>query len=142
MLYLTPKSPRGPPGLGPPGEKDPAIGVQRADQRRDGRSRENAAFADKDAAEAVRRGDLDHDLDRLAVEKAPVAAKDQRLALKALERIENRLNEVFEIEGLLEDRDLFAQTRSAGPLVGKRLGGALPAHRRPPSRRRELPTPG
>ena len=116
-------------------EDDPAIGVQRADQRRDGRSREDAAFADNDAAEAVCRGDLDHDLDRLAVEKAPVAAEDQRLALKALERIENRLNEVFEIVRPLEDRHLLAQTRSAGPLVGERLGGDGSDHRRSPNRR-------
>ena len=33
--------------------------------------RENAAFADDNAAEAVRRGDLDHDLDRFAVKKRP-----------------------------------------------------------------------
>src|ERR1700691_3988170 len=104
-------------------QDDPAIGGERANQRRNGGSRENAAFADDDAAEAVRRGDLDHDLDRLAVEKAPVAAEDQRFALKALEGIEGRLNEVFEIVRLPKDRDLLTQTRGAGPLVGERLGG-------------------
>ena len=113
-------------------QDDPAIGGERANQRRDGGRRENAAFADDDAAEAVRRGDLDHDLDRLAVEKAPVAAEDERFALKALERIESRLNEVFEVVRLLEDRDLLAQTRGAWPLVGERLSGDGPDHRRSP----------
>src|SRR6202167_1962892 len=89
-------------------QDDPAVGGERANQRRNGGSRENAAFADENAAEAVRRGDLDHDLDRLAVEKAPVAADNERFALKALERIESRLNEVFEIVRLLKDRDLLA----------------------------------
>ena len=113
-------------------EDDPAIGVERADQRRDGRSRENAALADEDAAEAVRGRDLDHDLDRLAVEKAAVAADDERFALKAFERIEDRLDEVFEIARLLEDRDLLAQTRSPRPLVGERLRGDGSDHRRSP----------
>ena len=89
-------------------QDDPAIGLQRANQRRDGGSRKNAAFADDDAAEAIGRRDLDDDLDRLAVEKAPVAAEDERLALKALEGIESRLNEVFEVVRLLKDRDLLA----------------------------------
>ena len=97
--------------------------MQRPDQRRDGRGGEDAAFADEDAAEAVGGGDLDHDLDRLAVEKSSVAAQDQCLALKALKRIEDRLNEVFEVAGLLEHGNLLAQTRSAGPLVGEGLGG-------------------
>jgi hypothetical protein len=104
-------------------EDDPAVSLERADQGGDGGSREDAAFADDDAAEAVRRGDLDHDLDRLAVEEAPVAAEDQCLALKALKRIERRLNEVFQIVWPLEDRDLLAQTRGAWPLVAERLGG-------------------
>src|SRR5580698_2596715 len=71
-------------------QDDPAVGGERANQRRNGGSRENAAFA-------VRRGDLDHDLDRLAVEKPPVAAEDERFALKTLKGIESRLNEVFEV---------------------------------------------
>ena len=116
-------------------QDDAAEGVDRADQRRDGRGRENAALADDDAAEAVGGGDLDHDLDRLAVEEAAVAAEHQRLALKALERIEDRLDEVFEVAGLLEDRDLLAQSRGARPLVGERLGGDGSDHgRRPPAR--------
>ena len=113
-------------------QDDPAIGGERADQGRDGGSRENAALADDDAAKAVGRGDLDHDLDRLAVEEAPVAAEDERFALKVVERIESRLNEIFEVVGLLKDRDLLAQTRSARPLVGERLGGDGSDHRRSP----------
>src|ERR1700678_84066 len=88
-------------------QDDPAIGGERANQRRRGGSAENAAFADEDAAEAVRRGDLDHDLDRLAVEKTPVAAEHERFALKALKGIESRLNEVFEVVRLLKDSDLL-----------------------------------
>ena len=109
-----------------------AEGVERADQGGDGGRRENAALAHDDAAEAVRRGDLDHDLDRLAVEEAAVTAENERLALKTLERIEGRLDEVFEVAGALEDRDLLAQTRGARPLVGERLGGDGPDHRRSP----------
>src|SRR3984957_15366480 len=89
-------------------QDDPPIGGERANQRRNGGSRQNAAFADEHAAEAVRRGDLDHGLDRLAVEKAPVAAEDECFAMKALEGIESRLNEVFEVVRLLKDRDLLA----------------------------------
>jgi hypothetical protein len=113
-------------------QDDPAKGVQRANQRRDGGRRKNAAFADDDAAEAVRRGDLDHDLDGLAVEKAPVAAEDEHFALKALERIESRLDEVFEIVRPLKDRDLLAQPGGAWSLVRERLGGDGPDHRRSP----------
>ena len=116
-------------------QDDPAIGVQGADQRRDGGGGKNAAFADDDAAEAVGRRDLDHDLDRLAVEKPPVAAEDKRFALKALKGIEGRLNEVFEIVRPLKDRDLLAQTRGARPLVGERLGGDSSDHRRSPNGR-------
>ncbi len=123
-------------------QDDPAKGGERANQRRDGGGGENASLADDDAAEAVRRGDLDHDLDRLAVEKAPVAAEDERFPLKALERIESRLNEVFEIVRLLEDRDLLAQTRSARPLVGERLGGDGPDHRRTPKGRLDFMSAG
>ena len=89
-------------------QDDPAKSGECADQRRDGGSREDAAFANDDAAEAVGRRDLNHDLDRFAVEKAPVAAEDERFALKALERIESRLNEVFEVVRPLKDRDLLA----------------------------------
>ena len=113
-------------------EDDPAKGGERPDQRRDGGGRKDAALADEDAAEAVRGGDLDHDLDRLAVEEAAVAAEDQGFALKAFERIESRLNEVFEVAGLLEHPDLLAQTRSARPLVGERLCGDGSDHRRSP----------
>ncbi len=104
-------------------QNDPAIGGEGANQRRDGGRRKDSALADDNSPEAVRRGDLDHDLDRLPVEKAPVAAEDERFALKALEGIESRLNEVFEVVRPLKDRDLLAQTRRAWPLVGERLGG-------------------
>ena len=40
---------------------------------------------------------------------SPVAADHQRLALEALERIEDRLDEVLGIVRLLEDRHLLAQ---------------------------------
>ena len=65
-------------------QDDPAERVKRADQSRNRRRRENSALADYDAAEAVGGGDFHHDLDRLAIEEAAVAAQDQRLAFKAL----------------------------------------------------------
>ena len=137
-IVLDAKIPMRAAGIVARRQDDPAKGAERADQRRDGGSRENAAFADDDTAEAVRRGDLDHDLDGLAVEKAPVAAEDKRFALKAFEGIERGLNEVFEVVGLLKDRDLLAQTGSARPLVSERLGGDGPDHRRSPNRRLNL----
>ena len=52
-------------------QDDAAIGVKRADQRRDGGGREDAASAHDDAAEAIRRGDLDHDWIASRLKKRP-----------------------------------------------------------------------
>ena len=103
------------------GEDDAAESAEMADEPRDRRRRQDAALADHDPAEAVGGGDLRHDLDRLAVEEAPVAADHQRLAVEAFERIEDRLDEILKISRLLEDGHFLAQTRSAGLLVGKRF---------------------
>ena len=116
-------------------QDDAAESVDRADQRRDGRGRENSALADDDAPEAVGGGDLDHELDRLAVVEPAVAAEHQRLALEAFERVENRLDEVFKIARLLKHRNLLAQSRRPRPLVGERLGGDGSDHRRRPPER-------
>src|SRR5260370_32741005 len=99
------------------------------DQRRGGRCRENAALADHDAAEAVGDGYLGDDLDRLAIEETAVAARDQRLALETLERVEDRLDVILEVARLPEDGNLFAQARRARLLIGERLGGDGSDHR-------------
>ena len=104
-------------------EDDPPERAKRANQSRNGRRREDSALADHDAAEAVGGGDFHHDLDRLAIEEAAVAAQDKRLAFKALQRVEDRLNVVFEIAGLLKHRNLLAQARGARFLVGERFRG-------------------
>ncbi len=104
-------------------EHDPAEGFERADKRRDGRRRQNAALADHDAAEAVGGGDLQNGLDRFAIEVAAVPADDERLALIAFKAVENRLDEILEVMALLENRDFLSQARSARTLIDERRGG-------------------
>ena len=103
-------------------QDDPAEGADMADEGRGGGGREDAALADHDPAEAVGRRDLGDDLDRLPVVVAAVAAEDQGLAPKTLERIEDRLDEIFQIVRRLEDGHLLAQARRAGLLVGEGFG--------------------
>ena len=100
-------------------QDDAAEGAEVTDEGGGGRGRQNSALADHDAAEPVGRRHLGHDLDRLAIEEAAVAAQNQRLAVKALERIEDRLDEILQIVRGLEDGDLLAQTRRAGLLIGE-----------------------
>ena len=83
------------------------------------RRRQDAGAADEDAAEPVRRRHADDDLDRMLVVEAAVAADDERRSGEAGQRIEDRLDEVLEIVRLLEHRDLLAQARRAGALVGE-----------------------
>jgi hypothetical protein len=80
--------------------------------------RQDAAAADQHAAETVGGGHLDGELDDFAVVVPPVAADHQRLAGKAFQRIEDRLDEVLRIVRLLEDGHLLAQAGRAGFLVG------------------------
>ena len=54
---------------------------------------------------------------------AAVAAEHQGLAGRAVERVEDRLDEVLQVVRLLEDGDLLAQARGAGLLTGERGGG-------------------
>ncbi len=102
-------------------QDDATEGAAVADEVARGRGREEAALPDQHPAEAVGGGHLQGDLDDLAVEVAPVAADHQRLALEALEAVEDRLDEVLHVVGLLEMRHLLAQARSAGLLV--QIGG-------------------
>ena len=99
MLYLTPKSPSGPPGLWLAERMIPPKAPRCADKGGGRRRRQDPALADHDAAEPVGGGHFGDNLDRLAVEETPVAADDQRLALIALERIEDRLDEIFQVVG-------------------------------------------
>ena len=100
-------------------QDDAAIGGASADEAGDGGRRQNAAAADDQMAKSVGGRDLDDFLDRLAVVIAPVAAEHEHLAGKAFERVENRLHEIFDVIGLLENRHLFAQARGARLLIGE-----------------------
>ena len=115
-------------------QDDPAIGAERADQRRDRGRRHDAALADDDAAEAVGDRDADRLLDRLAIVVAPVAADHQRLAGKAVERIEDRLDEILDVVRLLELRHFLAQAGGARLLVEIGLGFDDADHAGRPSR--------
>ena len=80
-----------------------------ADHVGGGRRRKNTALTYHDAPEAIGGGHLDELLDHFAIIEASVAAHHKRLAFKPLQHIENRLDEVFGIIGLLEYRNLLAQ---------------------------------
>ena len=54
---------------------------------------------------------------------APIAADDQRFAVLAIERVEDRLDEVFEVTGLLENFYLFAQAGGSRFLADNRSRG-------------------
>src|SRR5699024_8031621 len=86
-----------------------------------------------DARRPVRRRHAQDDLRRLAPEEAAIAAEDQRLALRAPGRVEDRLDEVFEKAVLAEGARLLAQARGAGLLALDRAGldgrHALPSRR-------------
>ena len=126
----------GPAGIVARRQDDAAEGLVFADEVRGGRRREEAALADQHPAEAVRRRHADRRLDRLAVEVAPVAADHQGLAVEAVERVEDRLDEVLDIMRLLEDRHLLAQARGAGLLVVEGFGRNLFDHLKLAIRRR------
>ncbi len=80
-----------------------------ADHVGGGWRRKNAALTHHDAPEAIGGGHLDELLDHFAVIIASVAADHERLAGKTFQHIENRLDEVFSVIGLLENRNLLAQ---------------------------------
>ena len=98
-------------------EDHAAEGAVAADQIRGRGRRQYAAPPDQDFAKPIGDRDLQHDLDRLAIEEAAVAANDQRRALKTFETIHDRLNEILDIARLLESHGLFAQARGSGPLI-------------------------
>jgi hypothetical protein len=82
---------------------------------------QDAALPHQYRANAIGGGHPEDHLDRLAVVIAPVAAQHQRASRRRIRSVKNgvehRLNEIFEITGRLENRDLLAQTRGAGLLV-------------------------
>jgi hypothetical protein len=116
-------------------EHDAAEGAVLADHVRGGGRRQDAALADQHPAEAVGGRHLQRDLDHLAVEVAPVAADDQRLALVPLQAVEDRLDEVLHVVRLLEVRHLLAQARGAGLLIVVRSGRMGVDHALPPAAR-------
>src|SRR5690606_4593492 len=81
------------------------------------RSRQDTALSHHHLAEAVGGGNTDGLLDDFAIVETPVPAKHQGLALVAVKRVENRLDEIFRVVLLLEDRHLFAEPCRAGLLV-------------------------
>jgi hypothetical protein len=122
MLYLMPKSPSGPPGLWlaestmPP--KAPCLritqltaGVERMPPR-----------PTNTFCHLVCGGHAQDGLDRGAVEVTAVAPEHEGAAAAIAQGQEYRLDEVFEVAGLLELGHLLAQTRGAGTLPGKRRG--------------------
>jgi hypothetical protein len=98
-------------------QDDAAEGLVFADDVGGGRRRQYAALADHHLAKTVAGGNGDHLLDDLAIVEAAVAADHQRLALKTVQRVEDRLDEVLGIVLLLEHGHLLAQARRAGLLV-------------------------
>ena len=105
------------------GQDDAAEGPGPADNTGDRRRREYAVLTDQDPAETVGGGDFENDLDGFAVIKASVAAHYQGLAMIARQRIEDGLDEIFQVVRLLEDRDLFPKSGCARALVVERFCG-------------------
>ena len=105
-----------------------AKGLALADQVRCRRCRQDPALADQNAAEAIGRRHSDGCLDDLAIVEPAVAADDQRLAFKAVEAVEYRLDEGFGVAGLLEHRNLLAEPGRAGFLVREGGDGYCPVH--------------
>ncbi len=99
-----------------------AEGVVMANDMARSGGRQQAVLPDQHGAEAVGRGDANNALDGDVVEVAAVAADHQRLALVALERVEDRLHEVLDIVGTAELAHPLAQAGGAGLLVGERGG--------------------
>ncbi len=128
MLYLMPKSSCGPPGLWLADRTRPPKASYLRMTLRGGRRRENASLPDHHLAETVRGSHGNGLLDDLDVEEAAVAADDQCLALKSIERVEDRLDEVLSVVLLLEHRHLLAQAGCAGLLVAIGFGLDGPDH--------------
>ncbi len=105
------------------GKDDAAEGLVFADHARSGWCGQDAAASDQHLAEAVRCRHLQDDLDRRSIVIAPIAAQHQRRALGCGDAVEDGLDEVFQVVGLLENGDFLAQAGSAGFLVGKWLRG-------------------
>ena len=98
-------------------ENDAAERAEFPNEVRGGGRRQYAAASDQNAAETIGERHFDDDLDRFAIEEAPVAADHESLAFKAFEAIEDRLHEIFEIALGLEHGRLFAQPRGSGSLA-------------------------
>ena len=121
-----------PAGVMARGEDDAAEGLVLADDAGCGGGRENAARADEKAADAVRRRDADHGLDRFRIVVASVAADNERHAAEPLRRadgVEHRLREVREVIACRELCDLLAQAAGAGLHARDRVGrNAIQCH--------------
>ena len=87
------------------------------DYQRCSRRRQQAVLSDDHFANAVCRCDCDDGLYRCGIVVPAVTADDQACALRKFQRIEDRLDEAFEIVRLPEHADLLAQPGRAGPLI-------------------------
>ena len=104
-------------------QDDAAEGLVFADDAGGRRGGKDAALAHHDSGKAVGGGHLQDDLDGGAVVIAAITAHHQGLARHFADAVEHRLDEVFQIVGLNEDRNLFAQAGCAGLLPSKGSGG-------------------
>ena len=68
-------------------------------------------MADENPGEAVGGGKFQGRLHHLAVEEAAIAAHDQGRALAVGDDVEDGLDEILDVAGLLEDRDLLARPK-------------------------------
>ena len=88
-------------------------------------------LADEDAAETVGGRHLQIAVWTTAsLKKRPSPPITRVAPSRALDVVEDRLDEVLDIAGLLEDGDLLAQAGGAGALVGKRCRRDAGGHHR------------
>src|SRR5690554_6616130 len=111
-------------------EHQAAEGLVVPDQMAGRRRRQQPVLAHQHRPEAVGRGDADRLLDGDIIEVAAIAADHQRLALVALQAVEDRLHEVLDIVRLAEHLDALAQSGGSRLLVVEGRGfNRLDRHR-------------
>ena len=103
-------------------EDQAALGAVLANHAGGGRGGEEPALADDDPADPVGRRHAQDGLRGRAVVEAAVSADHQRAAREVRAGVEDRLDEVLQVAGLLEYADLLAQAGGAGALVREGVG--------------------
>ena len=110
-------------------EHQAAEGLVVPDQMAGRRRRQQPVLAHQHRPETVGRGDADSLLDGDIIEVAAIAADHQRLALVALQAVEDRLHEVLDIVLGHEHGGALAQAGRARLLVGEGRGANRRRHR-------------